>query len=396
MLFVSLLTQKNGEKKSMGFQNFKSFRNYLSFLVIFFLFYHQANAKNNTPAFSINGKTVTIEDLEKKNQGAFYDLKKSMYTKIEQYAQEAYLEKYFEEEAKKKNKNKEVTSKVIEETRDNYFKERVKITKEEVEETWKTLKEHPSLKKMSEVQQKEQVKDLLKARASSTLLEDILAKARSQKSFVIDYPYPVEPKFNIDYVQTDQVRYGPSPSDTTPASGHCKVGSCPITVYEFSEFQCPFCNRVQGTIKQLLTKYKGKVAWIFRDFPLGFHDRAKPAAIAALCAGKQGKFWHMYQKLFENQRQLGDADFLKHVTSEDMKLDKEKFEKCIKDPAIAAVVQENFLSGQAVGVNGTPAFFVNGRRLSGAVPYAEFERIFEDELQSIKTAKNNKTTKSNG
>jgi protein-disulfide isomerase len=132
----------------------------------------------------------------------------------------------------------------------------------------------------------------------------------------------------------------------------------------------------------LLTDYKGKIRWTVRDFPLDFHARARPAAIAAHCAAKQGKYWHMYRSLFENQTKLSDADFKKYAGG--IKgLDMAAWEKCVAAPAdVLAIIDANMRTGSQNGVSGTPAFFINGRRLSGALPYEEFKRVIEDELKS--------------
>ena len=130
-----------------------------------------------------------------------------------------------------------------------------------------------------------------------------------------------------------------------------------------------------------MAEYKGQVRWIVRDFPLSFHDRARPAAVAAKCAHKQGKYWDMYFKLFENQRSLSDKDFEKYA--KDIKVDFKKWRACVKNPSsVMALIDANFQSGQKVGVTGTPAFFINGKRLSGAQPYEKFKEVFEEELKA--------------
>jgi protein-disulfide isomerase len=116
-----------------------------------------------------------------------------------------------------------------------------------------------------------------------------------------------------------------------------------------------------------------------RDFPLSFHDRARPAAVAAKCAADQGKYWNMYTTLFDNQRNLSDNDLKTYADK--IGLDKGKFDQCVANPAlVTARIDKNFQSGVALGVSGTPAFFINGHRLSGAMPYSEFKRVIEDEL----------------
>ena len=134
-------------------------------------------------------------------------------------------------------------------------------------------------------------------------------------------------------------------------------------------------------VRQLLNDYKGKVRWVVRDFPLGFHKRARPAAVAARCAKDQGKYWEMYEELFKNQRSLEDEDLKKYAKNIGLQLD--KFQKCFENPTEQLkIIEKNFKSGEELGVTGTPAFFINGRRIAGALPYEEFKRIFDEELQN--------------
>ena len=152
----------------------------------------------------------------------------------------------------------------------------------------------------------------------------------------------------------------------------------PITIVQFAEFQCPYCGRAKEVIDQVMEKYEGKVKMVYRDFPLSFHDRAIPAAVAANCAGEQGQYWPMYDALMSNQRALAESDLTKHATT--LGLDLEKWNTCRKDPAQAAEVQKDFEDGTAAGVQGTPAFFINGIFLNGAVPLEQFTAIIDAEL----------------
>ncbi len=160
-----------------------------------------------------------------------------------------------------------------------------------------------------------------------------------------------------------------------PPKGNAKAS---VTIVEFSDFQCPFCKRAEGTIDQVMKEYKGKVKLYFRDFPLSFHPNARPAAIAARCAGEQDKFWQYHEKLFDKQ-DLGEAQYKKYAT--ELKLDMGKFNACLSSPKNAAAVDKDVEDGSAAGVSGTPAFFINGIMLSGAVPFAEFKEIIDDEIR---------------
>jgi protein-disulfide isomerase len=155
----------------------------------------------------------------------------------------------------------------------------------------------------------------------------------------------------------------------------------PVTIIEFSDYQCPYCGRFfRETLPQIKSKYidTGKVRLIFRDFPLSFHPNAEPAAIAANCAGEQGKYYEFHDKIFENQASLSDASY--RQWAEELGLDVAAWEACREDPDQRAEVRKDFLDGQNAGVRGTPAFFINGKLVSGAQPYSVFEQLIEAEL----------------
>jgi len=119
---------------------------------------------------------------------------------------------------------------------------------------------------------------------------------------------------------------------------------------------------------------------IFRDFPLGFHDKAQISAEAANCAGAQDKFWEYHDMLFANQKALDKDSLIKYAN--DLQLDGESFTACLDSGEFSADVRQDVSDGQAVGVTGTPAFFINGRFLNGAVPYEQFAAIIDEELAS--------------
>jgi len=152
----------------------------------------------------------------------------------------------------------------------------------------------------------------------------------------------------------------------------------PITIVEFSDFECPYCVKAEEVVKQVMKEYEGKIRLVYRDFPLPFHANAQKAAEAAHCAGDQGKYWEMHEKLFANQQKLKVSDLKDHAKG--VGLDPVKFEKCLESGEKAALVEKNKKAGAEVGVQGTPAFFVNGIMLSGAQPVSEFKSIIDKEL----------------
>jgi protein-disulfide isomerase len=146
----------------------------------------------------------------------------------------------------------------------------------------------------------------------------------------------------------------------------------------FSDFQCPFCSKVEPSITQLEKEFPGKIRVVWKDFPLGFHQNARPAAMAARAAGDQGKFWQMHSKLFENQRALDRPSLEKYA--EELGLDITKFRAALDSGKYSGEIDADMRAGQTVGVSGTPAAFINGRKISGAHPYDTFKKVVEQEL----------------
>jgi protein-disulfide isomerase len=179
---------------------------------------------------------------------------------------------------------------------------------------------------------------------------------------------------------------GAPPADTTvykveagnsPSKG---PKTAPITMVIFSDFQCPFCSRVEPTLKQLDEKYKGKIRFVWKNYPLPFHQQAMPAAEAAMAADAQGKFWEMHEKLFANQQQLDRATFEKHA--EAIGLNMSKFKADLDSGKFKAAVNADVQHGNSLGGGmGTPTFFINGRKLAGAMPVDSFSAIIDDELK---------------
>jgi protein-disulfide isomerase len=161
-----------------------------------------------------------------------------------------------------------------------------------------------------------------------------------------------------------------------PAKG---PADAPVTIVEFSDFQCPYCSRVVPVIEQVKAKYGDKVRVVFRQFPLNsIHPQAQKAAEASLCANEQGKFWELHDAMFQNQQALG-IDQLK-AKAKELGIDSAKFDPCVDSGKYAEAVAADLAAGQKAGVSGTPAMFVNGRFLNGAVPFEDVDRIVQDEL----------------
>ena len=156
-----------------------------------------------------------------------------------------------------------------------------------------------------------------------------------------------------------------------------------VTIVEFADFQCPYCQAAEAALKEVLDKYKTQVRLGFRDFPLRqIHPQAQPAAEAARCAADQGKFWEYHDLLFANQGTLGANTYKDHARTAG--LDVPQFEACLDSGRSRPLIENDLQSGFASGVSGTPAFYINGETLTGAQPLAAFEKIIESELAKAK------------
>ena len=155
--------------------------------------------------------------------------------------------------------------------------------------------------------------------------------------------------------------------------------SAPIELIEFSDFQCPFCQRANPTVQQVLTTYGDRIRFVYRHYPLPNHPNARPAAEASACAAEQGKFWPYHDRLFSGQAGMTDGELKQHAVA--VGLDAAKFNGCVDAHKFKALVDADVHAGEEAGVNGTPAFFINGRMLSGAQPYDAFKKIIDEELK---------------
>ena len=151
-----------------------------------------------------------------------------------------------------------------------------------------------------------------------------------------------------------------------------------VTIVEFSDYQCPFCSRVEGTVKQVLDAYPGKVKVVFKQNPLPFHPKAPLASQAALAANAQGKFWELHDKMFANQQKIERADIEGYA--QEIGLDMTKFKADLDGATFKSAVDADLAVGAQFGVQGTPNFFINGRKLVGAQPIENFKKIVDEEI----------------
>jgi protein-disulfide isomerase len=155
-----------------------------------------------------------------------------------------------------------------------------------------------------------------------------------------------------------------------------------VTIVTFSDFQCATCAHVQPTLARLFEEYPGQIRLIFRHFPLQeVHPRAHAAAVAAVCADAQNRFWDYHDRLFRHQDELGPDDLVTHAA--DLGLNTASFAACVNGQSALTKVARDLEDGHQTGVTATPTFFVNGRPLLGSVPYEAFQEIVQDEVRRL-------------
>lgn len=300
---------------------------------------------------TINGATITDAEL---TEAAREDLKQfdMQVYKIKKGALDELIEtRLIEGAAKKDGKSVEEFVQI------NIDAKVKKPSEEEMKAFYEQHKGQVGGKSFDEV--KDSISQFMNRRAAGEAREAVLAQLRTDAKVMVQLEPP-----------RATVETGDNPSQG-------KKGA-PITIVEFTDYECPFCGRVRPTVTELMEKYKGKIYYVLRDYPLPFHGNAKKAHEAAHCAGDQNKYWEMNKRLFENQKALG-VDKLKDY-AKGIGLNMGKFDKCLDSGKYAKKVDENQAYGSKVGVNGTPAFFINGIALSGAQPIGAFTEIIDVEL----------------
>lgn len=299
----------------------------------------------------IDGKPLTMADLEEIAAPQLKQLEAQRQKILEGALGRLVEQKLLEAEAAKRGVSAdellaaEVDSKVGE------------VTDEEVD-AW--YEENQARVRQPKEQVADQIKNFLQQRQAGEVRSEFLASLRKAHEVKILLEPPRE-----------KIAVGDAPTKGPE--------DAPVTIVEFSDFECPFCSRVNPTLAQVEENYGEKVRIAFKQFPLAMHPHAEKAAQAALCAHDQGKFWEMHDAMFGNQQELA-VEQLK-AKAADLGLDAETFNQCLDSGKHAERVQSDMAEGQAAGVTGTPAMFINGRLVSGAVPYDQISSVIDDELQ---------------
>jgi protein-disulfide isomerase len=305
-----------------------------------------------------NDITLKKSDLTTQERQAMFDAESQTYKAIENILAKRYFDNLIKDYMKSKNITNTATAEQM------FIQEKSSINSEQVKQFIKENADNPQLKGKTPEQQESLVKPYLQNQAAGSYFRSLVAKAISNGDIEVSgATKPITPKVTVDI--------GNSPSKGT--------ANAPITIVEFADFQCPYCATAQPIVEEVLKQYKGKVRFVFKNYPLvQIHPEAIPAAIAAECANKQDKYWQMHDGLFENHKKLGEETYIKIAQSIGLKID--DFNNCRKDQSIRDKINTEMEYGQSLGINATPAFYINGIQLMGALPKSEFEKIIDNEL----------------
>lgn len=312
--------------------------------------------KDESPVLAkINGKPITDAEVYERVKNRLRKLESQMFDIKMKGLTRMIDEKLLETEAEKRKIStdelvkKEVESKVVE------------PTEKEIDDFYAKFKDRLKNQPLEKVKSRliAQIKAEKRQNAYSKLVDKLEKKAKVE--ILIE-----RPRVEISV-------------DDDPSQG--KKGA-PITLIEFSDFQCPFCKRVRPTLSKIMDTYKGKVYYVFRDFPLSFHKNAEKAAQAANCAGDQDKYWKYNTHIWENQRELQIEKLKEYAKT--LGLNESKFNECLDSDKYADEIAKDMKEGSAAGVTGTPAYFVNGIFISGAQPFENFKDIIDTELKMRK------------
>jgi protein-disulfide isomerase len=310
----------------------------------------------DTVVATYGNQKVTMGDLNERLKEPLANLDKQKYQLRKQGLEGLVVEKLVQDEAKKKGQ-----------TEEQFLKAEIddkvpQPSDEKVKEVFEGAKDRLPPGTTFE-QMKPQIVEFLTSQQKQERAKALFEELKKNNNVKFMLPAPK--------VERQQV------AATGPSKG---PENAPVTMVEFSDFECPYCGRAKDTVDQVTKQYGDKVRLVFRNFPLSFHPHAQKAAEAAMCANDQGKFWEMHDVLFANQKALEPEQLKKYAA--DLKLDTAKFNKCLDSGEKAEAVKADQEAGTKAGVNGTPAFFINGIPLSGAIPFEDFKTTIDGELQA--------------
>jgi len=308
------------------------------------------------PAATVGGHPITRAELEKHVKAKLVEIDGERYEALRDGLDELITEELYVLEAKARGMTPEALQKEI----------AAKVTEPTDAEIQKVYDDNKqSLKDATLESVKPRIVEYIKQQKGAEIEQQYLDGLRKKYPTVVNLQAP-----KIDVGTGGRPEHGPK--------------NAPVTIIEFSDYECPFCKKAEESVQQVLKAYGDKVRFVYRDFPLDMHANARPASEAAHCAQAQGKFWEYHNKLMASP-DVG-PEKVKSIADE-VKLDRAKFDACIAKQQFKADIDKDIADGTDVGVTGTPAFFINGRMISGAEPFEKFKEIIDEELAHAKPGK---------
>jgi len=311
---------------------------------------------DSTPAIRIGGEVITVGELDAWIKDQLFDRETDAGKAAKLYeiragaAENLVAQRLLEAEAKKLGTDSDALLEAE-------AKKRLTVTDAEVQRFYDENKKSFGERSIDEM--KVQIREHLERRAAP----------EAARSYVQQLRDAAKVEVLLERTRTVVAATGPSrgPADA------------PVTIIEFSDYQCPFCRRAEPTLEQVLAKYEGKVRFVFRHFPLDrIHPQARGASEASACAAEQGKFWEYHAALFADDAQLDRSGL--DAAAAKTGLDTGAFKSCVDSRKTQALVEADVKDGEAAGVSGTPAFFINGIPLRGALPLEDFQKVIDEEL----------------
>jgi len=314
----------------------------------------------STVIAEVNGKKITFGEFEGKRADKLFQAQNSYYQAERKVLDEFIGQSLLEQQAQRENIS-------VEELLERHVKGT--LPKDPPEEALRVYYEGLDVNQPFEAVREQIIAHLRQLRfekAKAAYMQSL----RSQANVVITLPAP-----KAEIALKD-----------TPVRG---VPGAPVTVVEFADYECPYCQQVNPDLKKLEAEYKGKVAFAYKDTPLPSHPHAQKASEAAHCAGVQGKYWEYHDLLFAS-KQYEIPDLKQDARK--LNLDGAAFDKCLDSGEQARAIKAHLAEAEKLGLSGTPSFFINGRFLSGAVDYATLHSVVEHELAAARQPKETSRT----
>ncbi len=340
-----------------------------SFIVITHLISGGPGVKAASAGRSVDGpvvakvgdKEITVDQLEAPLRSQIYEMEREVYRMKRQRLDELIAEALLHKEAAARNTTApELINEMV-------LSKGVTVTDEEVNQYYMSNRPRFSEWKGS--------LDELKNRIRTTLQQ------QKQYQLVYEYARSLDSKYGVE----DLLKPPASPFANVRIEGSPTWGpaDAPVTVIEFSDYECPSCRQAHEDVRKIREMYAGKIRWVFKDYPLKRHEHARKAAEAGRCAAEQSKFWEFQDVLYGSKDPL-TVDHMKGL-AKSIGLAEDRFAQCLDEGRHAAAVERELAEAQEVGVDRTPTFIINGRMATGSIGIERFRQLIDEELARPKT-----------